>query len=1526
MWMGQASPRCSACKKYGKPGPWCLADRPCSFPAQQGSPASSGRGSHAGSPHTVTRTPSFGRRSTGSTTLTGSKVATPQRYPQKLSGSEDSKGTLSAATLPWGLSTPSSQTDAGTGGSEIHSRSFQGSTRPKPPGSRSVSTDSKANSPSPKMASRRPQSAFTGTSPAALMNRLAHYRAECERLLEENAEHAEEKAAMTRQMVELHLEREQLVIQMAELKAGYDRKLAESKLEMNQKTGAFYAECGRTLEANKKEMERQMAEFQAERERFDLDKVELTKKMEEIRTDGEARLANEEAAVHRRMQELHEDCERKMQQETELMERKLVEVRHQTEEQLRKERQVTDHIMHVLQELPPLQVAMELGDISLLTEELDKWKLRKVLPERFGECKGVAEAVLKLAQERLVNWRGVEQTWKDVLREVENLPGNLSTLTTQSQKIFRTLKESQLTMLDLRRSDPKAVERICEVLTAWQERSMSHSNDVQKSIVRKAVTWPQMGSFDFADLDICLRLVDRAQAGSNQVFLSRAQALVDDERTPPQQLKSLLGHLETMLFFLRYASNEDLAMTHGEFRKLAVNDAIDAEVMEYIRWAEQEYPPGSELVRMNDGRDLLDGKNVGTVLKDLRAPKNGFWKKDGLAPFREIFYQWAVAMHTTFNLLVLPHHTQVVCLLVFQRFLDLAGSGKNTSQALIAQVGTGEGKSVIIAALAIYVAVVLRKKAHVIVDDETLLQRDFATFRQVFEVFEVNDRNGKRALSACLCVSEEQMAAKANDPFLRTRIDADADVCYCEARHVQSFYASIARSEKRDFNTYSERVLILDEVDALVIDEEPNDVFVYPNSELSGMATSVADALAKGANPEETSSVKNATHPAKARVINEMRKEWARGKSFKSGEDYVYSKELGKYCALQHGRVNPKAWSLALDCRNFQDGHTKDIQFQERLFVTSRPRVFRKYHRIIGLSGSIGSKPERQFLKDTYRASFFQVPPFLTTCRNSPFHEAVPVRAGLRKRMVYTEASVEQHAIRIAEIALDARDSVPVLVIARDRAYAEHLVDALRQLARSRGLGALAEDAIRSLSRTLYENNPEQWKENLNRSTMALGDGGSTGKSWRVTVTDPRGGRGVDYRVDDESVDAKGGLLLIPAVVPTSRREWTQFLGRTARQDCKGQFCCVLNVQDYDNLSKKYREPLDAEGADGGLSLVESILRWGDREAAERIRGSAALYNCGVRMNELCETVFSRRSDVLRNRAARERLVDACQRLRWMNLREVDEAFSRLPDFYPAQVPTEACDMGRPAEPPAGSGGAVNSRLSIAGTRQSICMSNGNGQGPAKVVVFCLDWSASMKSNDTGTPLSRFETCIACILRILREQVRDADYVGVAAFGPTVQMVVPLVTKGHGGRTLESQISALRPQLAGGTCFFDAVAQCLQMLGQPSDRSGIPTEARRWLVCLTDGDDLGSHPHNNQGQMVGRLLQNSPPEHLNLLAVTVGPLKPTTVQIIQSWVQRVKGLGGTGVLLSERDAHTIAKAFTVVAEYLAAEVGGAVEC
>lgn len=107
---------------------------------------------------------------------------------------------------------------------------------------------------------------------------------------------------------------------------------------------------------------------------------------------------------------------------------------------------------------------------------------------------------------------------------------------------------------------------------------------------------------------------------------------------------------------------------------------------------------------------------------------------------------------------------------------------------------------------------------------------------------------------------------------------------------------------------------------------------------------------------------------------------------------------------------------------------------------------------------------------------------------------------------------------------------------------------------------------------------------------------------------------------------------------------------------------------------------------------------------------------------------------------------------------------------------------------------------------------------------------------------------------------------------------------------------------------------------------GVPGEALKWLVCLTDGDDLGSRRENSRGEIVTQMLNSGATATLNMVMITVGALRAQNLKIIDSWVDKVSSVGGLGKHVSEKDAGAIAKAFEVVAECLAAEVGGATEC
>merc|ERR1719359_697810 len=108
---------------------------------------------------------------------------------------------------------------------------------------------------------------------------------------------------------------------------------------------------------------------------------------------------------------------------------------------------------------------------------------------------------------------------------------------------------------------------------------------------------------------------------------------------------------------------------------------------------------------------------------------------------------------------------------------------------------------------------------------------------------------------------------------------------------------------------------------------------------------------------------------------------------------------------------------------------------------------------------------------------------------------------------------------------------------------------------------------------------------------------------------------------------------------------------------------------------------------------------------------------------------------------------------------------------------------------------------------------------------------------------------------------------------------------------LMARLAGLRPQQAGGTRFFDATEHCLQLLRQPGSA---PAGAEKWLVSLTDGDDVGSQVRNSHGELVTQMLTSSMPSDLNMLVITVGAMKASNVQIIASWTERVAAAGGLG--------------------------------
>ena len=141
-------------------------------------------------------------------------------------------------------------------------------------------------------------------------------------------------------------------------------------------------------------------------------------------------------------------------------------------------------------------------------------------------------------------------------------------------------------------------------------------------------------------------------------------------------------------------------------------------------------------------------------------------------------------------------------------------------------------------------------------------------------------------------------------------------------------------------------------------------------------------------------------------------------------------------------------------------------------------------------------------------------------------------------------------------------------------------------------------------------------------------------------MTDLFGGRGHDYSVDDEQAIANGGMLVIATSMP-DEREWTQWKGRTARQDKPGQYFVVLSEDaepfnegkegvEYLKEFKKLKAEKGGKPAKEGTGeksmddvKIESLHRRKDRHMNETLDRFKSDQAKGAWLNELCEKYYA---------------------------------------------------------------------------------------------------------------------------------------------------------------------------------------------------------------------------------------------------------------------------------------------------------------
>jgi len=595
---------------------------------------------------------------------------------------------------------------------------------------------------------------------------------------------------------------------------------------------------------------------------------------------------------------------------------------------------------------------------------------------------------------------------------------------------------------------------------------------------------------------------------------------------PPRQWVPLFSSVETVVFLLRFIGREDLDLAYQKFN--AENKegfSRDPAMKELLDEAQKVY--STPLVNMKQNIHELSTLDIRSKLvarksqgKPSASTKFGARDWDLIV---DIATGAAESMKEKYSLPMLPHHTQLVTLLMFAIQVCLGPKDKSKPTTILARVGTGEGKSWIIGMLAAFVA----KKgmtAHAVIDNQTLLERDFRTMSDLFKKLNLKAHKGS--------------------------FKPEYQVVYCTSMDIEMHFLEQMRQGVAEID-FKKCVMIVDEVDSLIVDENAYQSYVYDDHG----ASDVCEWYCKDGRFADKKTI-DGLAPWMQKIIGKM----------KAAEEEVNQKSEGMHYHLDEGSdrvwaldektavVKRNAWFLWLEALRKQRDPNYNVQFKCRQMVVCQKSCFTSYSFIFGLTGSLGTKAELEYTKKQFNASCFFVPPFLDTCQGMtrPHPHCIHSSVGrdASQQLSKTTAIVKQYVKK-----------VPIVVVVRNPDRVKQIIPELEKALPGHAQGdKLGPGVIELLDMPGKE---AEFQQLVETATLPIEIEGQKTKSWRVTVTTAAGARGQDYQISDDVVDDNGGLLLVLEYIPDSEREWIQFLGRTARHDHPGQYAVILNQNDY---------------------------------------------------------------------------------------------------------------------------------------------------------------------------------------------------------------------------------------------------------------------------------------------------------------------------------------------------------------------------
>jgi preprotein translocase subunit SecA/ankyrin repeat protein len=502
-----------------------------------------------------------------------------------------------------------------------------------------------------------------------------------------------------------------------------------------------------------------------------------------------------------------------------------------------------------------------------------------------------------------------------------------------------------------------------------------------------------------------------------------------------------------------------------------------------------------------------------------------------------------------------------VCALMFHFVRD-----RPNLKGRIAQVATGEGKSIIVATFALATAL-MGYFVDVITSTQYLARRDWKEFWPLFDSFGVSS-------STITC----------NHP---SKSDFNGVILYGTNTNFEfAFLVDGLSLNKRvatiPLDNQSEIVrrpdlAIVDESDNLFLDTAQNSAIIgySADTHYEWVYRPIYEAVCHGITSIDAirtllQEFDSGRHTAESTALtDEMIMTWIRSAlrardSFVLGRDYI--KTTDTKTGLQTIEiVDAKSTGRVSHSSRWSNGLHEFVEVKENIQVHNQgttiasichPTFFERYSYLFGLTGTVGERAERDEIMTVYHVDSFDVPP------NRPCRR-------VRDPTRIFDTTIARDTAILASVKAHQARSRPVLV----------LFETINE----------SHNFSRALTMNKIEHlvlNDTQ-KENEDYILMRAGRPGA------VTVATNVAGRGTDILVSNAGLQA-GGLHAIIGFLPVNLRVEVQALGRAGRQGQNGS-CEILFAIDEDfahSIAVEATEAVSAVYAKRTACIInESILR-----------------------------------------------------------------------------------------------------------------------------------------------------------------------------------------------------------------------------------------------------------------------------------------------------------------------------------------------